>query len=411
MVQRQRCGDDVKRAVGKRQSFALATDERQPVVVPGASLGNFDHLRAVVETGHADVDVAPAAVAHERARDVAATASDVEDRARAGTAHLAADRCDPAEPAVRELDVGQVAFKFVDCLDRPVHDLELSGSTFHGTSRTPIAAEDLRERRTIEKMLIVLKYGGNAMTAGADDPVLDEIAALARAGTSVVVVHGGGPQIDAALKLQNIPEERIEGLRVTSARVRDVVEAVLCGTVNKDLVRGLLARGARAFGFAGEDAGILTARRMTVPGGDLGYVGEPAGVDAALLHGILGLGVLPVIAPLGLDPVANVALNLNADTAAGAIAAALGADAYVVLTNVAGVRRDRRDPASVIPRLTIAEAEGFLADGTFADGMRPKMRAAIEAVAGGARRAVIAEAVHDGIGRALAGAGTELLRS
>ena len=121
--------------------------------------------------------------------------------------------------------------------------------------------------------------------------------------------------------------------------IRDSVEAVLCGTVNKDLVRGLLARGTRAFGFAGQDAGILTARRMTLPGGDLGYVGEPAAVDAALLRGILALGVLPVIAPLGLDPAANTALNLNADTAAGAIAAALEADAYVVLTNVAGVRR------------------------------------------------------------------------
>jgi acetylglutamate kinase len=251
-------------------------------------------------------------------------------------------------------------------------------------------------------MLIVLKYGGNAMTAGSDDPVLDEIAELSRTGTAVVVVHGGGPQIDAALKLQRIPEERIEGLRVTSAAVRDVVEAVLCGSVNKDLVRGLLARGARAFGFSGQDAGLLTARRMTVPGGDLGYVGEPLAVDAALLRGILDLGVVPVIAPLGLDPAENVALNLNADTAAGAIAAALEADAYVVLTNVAGVRRDRNDPASVIPRLTIAEAQGFIADGTFADGMRPKMRAASEAVA---------EAVRNGILTALAGAGTELVRS
>ena len=92
-------------------------------------------------------------------------------------------------------------------------------------------------------MLIVLKYGGNAMTAGTDDPVLDEIAALARSGTAVVLVHGGGPQIDAALQLHGIPEERIEGLRVTSAAVRDVVEAVLCGTVNKDLVRGLQRAG------------------------------------------------------------------------------------------------------------------------------------------------------------------------
>jgi acetylglutamate kinase len=260
-------------------------------------------------------------------------------------------------------------------------------------------------------MLIVLKYGGNAMVAGTDDPVLDEIAALAAGGTRIVVVHGGGPQIDAALRERGIAEERIDGLRVTSAAARDVVEAVLCGSVNKDLVRGLLARGARAFGFAGQDGALLTATRLRVPDGDLGFVGVPAAVDAALLRAILGLGVVPVIAPLGLDVAANAALNLNADTAAGAIAAALGADAYVVLTNVAGVRRDRHDPASVMPRITIAEARGFLDDGTFSDGMRPKMRAAIEAVAGGARRALIAEAAPDGIRHALEGAGTELVAS
>jgi len=258
-------------------------------------------------------------------------------------------------------------------------------------------------------VLIVLKYGGNAMASGSDDPVLDEIARLSRDGTAVVLVHGGGPQIDAALALHGIPEQRIEGLRVTSAAVRDVVEAVLCGTVNKDLVRSLQARGARAFGFSGQDAGIVRARRTTVAGGDLGFVGEPVAVDPAPIRGILGLGLLPVIAPLGLDPDAGVALNLNADTAAGAIAAALHADAYVVLTNVAGVRRDVRDPASVIPRLTVAEARGFLTDGTFVDGMIPKMRAAIAAVQGGARRALIAAAAPNGIRNALAGAGTELV--
>jgi carbamate kinase len=119
--------------------------------------------------------------------------------------------------------------------------------------------------------------------------------------------------------------------------------------------------------------------------------------------------VLPVIAPLGLDAHEHVALNLNADTAAGAIAAALAADAYVVLTNVAGVRRDRNDPGSVIPRLTVTEARDFLDDGTFSDGMRPKMRAAIEAVEGGAQRAVIGAAAPGGIAAALAGGGTELV--
>jgi acetylglutamate kinase len=258
-------------------------------------------------------------------------------------------------------------------------------------------------------MLIVLKYGGNAMTAVTGDPVLDEIAQLARGGMEIVLVHGGGPHIDAALRGRGIVEERIEGLRVTSAAARDVVEAVLCGTVNKDLVRGLLARGARAFGFSGQDGAILTARRLRLPGGDLGFVGEPLAVDVPLLRGVLRLGLLPVIAPLGLDRAENVALNLNADTAAGAIAAAVKADAYVVLTNVAGVLRDRHDPASLIRRLGIAEAAGFLADGTFSDGMRPKMRAAIAAVAGGARRAVIGAAEPGGIAAALGGGGTELV--
>ena len=258
-------------------------------------------------------------------------------------------------------------------------------------------------------MLIVLKYGGNAMVAGTDDPVLDEIAALAADGTRIVIVHGGGPQIDAALRDKGIAEERIDGLRITSAAARDVVEAVLCGSVNKDIVRGLLRRGVRAFGFSGEDAAVLTARRMTVPGGDLGYVGVPVTVDAPLLHELLRFGLVPVIAPLGLDPAAGVALNVNADSAAGAIAAALAADAYVILTNVAGVRRDRRDPNSVITRLTVPDARAFLDDGTFSDGMRPKMRAAIEAVLGGARRALIAEAAPQGIRNALGGGGTELV--
>lgn len=265
------------------------------------------------------------------------------------------------------------------------------------------------DRRTCARMLIVLKYGGNAMTAGSDDPVLDEIAALARDGTSVVLVHGGGPQIDAALRERAIPEERIEGLRVTSAAALGVVEAVLCGSVNKDLVRGLIGRGARAFGCSGQDGPLMTVRRMRIGGHDLGYVGEPADVDAELLRGMLALGLLPVIAPLGFEPAERVALNLNADTMAGAFAAALQADAYVVLTNVAGVRRDLADPGSVIPRLTVGEAEGFLADGTFSEGMRPKMRAAIAAMAGGARRAVIGEAARGGIRSALAGTGTELV--
>jgi len=258
---------------------------------------------------------------------------------------------------------------------------------------------------------IVLKYGGNAMAAGgSDDPVVDEVAALAARGEKVVMVHGGGPQIDAELHLKAIDEVRVRGLRVTGAATRDVVEYVLCGTVNKALVRALLARGARAIGISGQDGPLLYARRVgSVNGVDLGFVGEIVRVEPGPVAALVDAGYVAVVAPLGLDEGGRGALNCNADVAAGAIAGALRADAYVVLTNVAGVRRDLADPDSVIPRLTVAEAEAFLADGTFTDGMIPKIQAAIAAVRGGARRAVVAGAGQGAIAAALEGAGTELV--
>ena len=260
-------------------------------------------------------------------------------------------------------------------------------------------------------MLIVLKYGGNAMAAddGAD-PVLDELAALAERGEQVVVVHGGGPQIDAELDAKRIDEVRVNGLRVTGADTRDVVEYVLCGTVNKALVRALAARGVRAAGISGQDGRLLGARRIgAVNGVDLGYVGQIEGVDPSLPRALLEAGFVAVVAPLAIDVVGGGALNVNADTAAGAIAGALRADAYVVITNVAGVRRDLNDPSSVIPRLSAAEAEELLADGTLTEGMIPKMRAAIGAVRAGAKRAVIAGAGYGAIAAALAGIGTEVV--
>jgi acetylglutamate kinase len=259
-------------------------------------------------------------------------------------------------------------------------------------------------------VLIVLKYGGNAMAAeGAADPVLDEVAALAARGEQIVLVHGGGPQIDAELRAKGVEEARVAGLRVTGRATRDVVESVLCGTVNKALVRALAARGARAVGISGEDGGLLVARRAgRVDGVDLGYVGEIEHVEPVAVRALLAAGFV-VVAPLALDTADGAVLNCNADTAAGAVAGALAADAYVVITNVAGVRRDRDDPSSVIRHLRLAQAEAFLVDGTFADGMIPKMAAAIRAVRSGARRAVVAGAGPGAIAAALAGNGTELL--
>ena len=244
---------------------------------------------------------------------------------------------------------------------------------------------------------------------GAEDPVLDEVAAFAERGDRVVLVHGGGPQIDAELRAKGIVEPRLAGLRVTGAASRDVVEYVLCGTVNKALVRALTARGVRAAGVSGEDGRLLSARRAgAVDGIDLGFVGTIETVDPRVVRALLDAGFVAVVAPLALDAAGSEALNCNADTAAGAIAGALQADAYVVITDVAGIRRDQRDPASVLARLTVAQAGALLAGGSVSGGMIPKLEAAIDAVRGGARRAVVAGAGPGAIEAALRGGGTEI---
>ena len=261
-----------------------------------------------------------------------------------------------------------------------------------------------------ERKPLVVKYGGNAMVLGAPDPTLDELASLHRAGTPVVLVHGGGPMIDAELRERGLGQIRIAGLRVTDAAALEIVERILCGTVNKALVRALAQRGVKAAGISGEDGGMLRAPYAQAEGRSLGFVGEIPTVDSALIEAVLGAGMLPVIAPLALDPENASALNVNADNAAGAIAGELGAEAYVVITNVARVLRDVHDPASAIEQLTVAEALILIADGTFADGMRPKIVGALDALRRGAQRAIITGAHESAISAALRGAGTQIVR-
>jgi acetylglutamate kinase len=257
-------------------------------------------------------------------------------------------------------------------------------------------------------VLIVLKYGGNAMgEPGRPDPLLDDIAARARAGDRIVLVHGGGPQIDAALAERSLVTERIEGQRVTDAATLHVTEAVLCGNVNKALVRALAARGVAAAGVSGQDGSLLEARRLASgSGAALGFVGEIVHVHPQMLAALLAAGFVPVVAPLGIEIGSEHALNINADASAGAIAGALEADAYIVVTNVERVRRVRDDPSSGIPRLSSAQARAYLDDGTFADGMRPKIRSALDALAAGARSAIVCGSGVGALSAALAGNGT-----
>lgn len=256
-------------------------------------------------------------------------------------------------------------------------------------------------------MTILVKYGGNAMGAGGDQALLAELAELRAAGHAVILVHGGGPEIDEALTRRGVKSRRVDGLRVTQAEALEIVEAVLCATANKRLVRACLARGIPAVGISGEDGGLIRARRATSPAGDdLGFVGEITAIDPKPLQVLLEGGFLPVIAPVAIAEDCAHAYNVNADTAAGAIAGALNADAYITLTNVDRVLRDPADPASAIRELSIAEAGVFAGSDGCAAGMKPKILAAIEAITAGAKHAYICSAKPGAIAGALAGHAT-----
>ena len=258
-------------------------------------------------------------------------------------------------------------------------------------------------------MLIVVKYGGNAMSGLEADPVLADCVALVNGDHHVVIVHGGGPAIDAALRERGIVEERVAGLRVTGRASLDVVESVLCASVNKALVRALCAMGVSAVGVSGEDGPTLIARPAApVNGKSLGYVGEIEEVRPVVIEVLLEHRFLPVVAPLGVAADGKTALNLNGDTAAGALAGALEADAFVAITDVAKIRREVDDPASAVDHLSLSEAKEWKAGGRLAGGMIPKVDAAFEALRLGAERAIVAGAGPEAISRALAGGGTEL---
>lgn len=254
--------------------------------------------------------------------------------------------------------------------------------------------------------VVVVKYGGNAM-GESDGALLAELADLRAAGHAVILVHGGGPEIDEALGKRGLQTRRVDGLRVTDADALEVAEAVLCATANKRLVRLCLRHGIPAIGISGQDGGLIRARRALSPAGrDIGFVGAIASVDPAPLIALLQAGYLPIVSPIAVDADARHAYNVNADTVAGAIAAALKADAYVALTNVERVLRDPSDPASAIDCLSMSDARAFAGSHACASGMKPKMLAAIDAVAGGAHRAYICGAKPGAIAGALAGNAT-----
>lgn len=243
---------------------------------------------------------------------------------------------------------------------------------------------------------IVIKFGGNAMV----DPALSvafarDVAMLQQLGARPVVVHGGGPQIGRMLEKLGIASHFAGGLRVTDRATVEVVEMVLCGSINKGLVADFNAQGARAVGLSGKDGGMVRARQLRrtqrdpdsriEQAVDLGFVGEPEAVDVAVLDMVAGAGLIPVVAPVAPGG-AGETFNVNADTFAGAVAGAMGATRLLFLTDVPGVLdRERR----LIRELTVAQARALIADGTVSGGMIPKVETCIEAVESGVEGVVI----------------------
>jgi acetylglutamate kinase len=261
--------------------------------------------------------------------------------------------------------------------------------------RAAFLAECLPYLRQFSGRTIVIKYGGHAMTDEAlKISFARNVSLLKYVGIKPVIVHGGGPQINRMLERLHIKSTFVNGLRVTDDQVMEVVEMVLCGQIGKDIVNLLNQAGARAVGLSGKDACLLRARKaeavkQDAAGAeapvDLGWVGEVAQVETGLLHSVLENGFIPVIAPIGVDE-AGRAYNINADSAAGAVAAALRAERFLSLTDVPGVLdREQR----LIPSLSVAETEKLCAEGVISGGMIPKVRCCLEAVRGGAKQAVI----------------------
>lgn len=246
-----------------------------------------------------------------------------------------------------------------------------------------------------DQKTIVVKYGGNAMSGTGNGDFARDIVLMKQTGIDPVVVHGGGPQIGAMLKKLGLQSSFIDGLRVTDAATVDVVEMVLTGSINKQLVSGINAAGGRAVGISGKDGNLVVARKLALTrtdpvsgekqAVDLGFVGEPDKINPEVVHTIMKSELIPVIAPIGVGRNGET-YNINADTVAGAVAGAVAAERLVLLTDVEGVLgKDKK----LISRLTVDEARALIADGTISGGMIPKVQTAISAVESGVKATVI----------------------
>ncbi len=235
---------------------------------------------------------------------------------------------------------------------------------------------------------VVVKYGGNAMlNEELKNAVMKDIVLLNTIGVHVVLVHGGGPEINNMLERVGKESKFVNGLRYTDAETMEIVQMVLTGKLNKDIVGILLQEGGKAVGLSGVDSGLLRAKKIDKDGVDLGFVGEVTEVHPEIVTSLLDQGFIPVVSTVALGEQGDMnRYNINADTAAAKIAVALKAEKFVQLTNVAGVLKNVNDPHSLIPRIRMSEIDGLIKDGTIAGGMIPKIECCMMARKGGVPR-------------------------
>ncbi|MBQ1224178.1 MAG: acetylglutamate kinase [Clostridia bacterium] len=252
--------------------------------------------------------------------------------------------------------------------------------------RAEILAQALPHIQEYNGKIIVVKYGGNAMiNESLKSDVMQDIVLLNLIGVKVVLVHGGGPELSALLKRLGHESKFVNGLRVTDDVTAEAALMVLSGKINKKLVAKIGSFGGRAIGLSGLDSCLITAKTMDP---ELGYVGDITGINAQPIMDLLEKGYIPVVSTVGCDADENI-YNINADTAAAEIAAALNAESLVSMTDTPGLLRDKDDPSTLISAIDVAEIPTLIEEGVISGGMIPKVGGMVEAIANGVKKVFI----------------------
>ena len=257
---------------------------------------------------------------------------------------------------------------------------------FSNMDRAEVLTAALPYIKKYNGKIVVVKYGGNAMVnEELKEQVMQDIVLLWLIGVKVVLVHGGGPDIDDIMTKLGKEPKFIDGLRVTDKETVDIVQMVLSGKVNKTLVNLLESKGGRAMGISGMDGRLIEAQQKDER---LGYVGTVVNINTEPIMDLLEKGYIPVVSTIGCDREGN-AYNINGDTAAAHIAGAIGAENLIMMTDIAGILRDKDDPSTLIPNITVSEAQQLRREGVIDGGMIPKVGCCIEAIFRGVHQVII----------------------